>query len=83
MDLKWVEGNPILNIVDTHKHFQNATVIRSKRAEDLRFAFVECWASVYVGYPRVISLDHEASFCSKIFDDLTAAQGIELQFLGV
>lgn len=29
--LVWIEGKPVLHIVDTHTHFQNAIPIRSKR----------------------------------------------------
>lgn len=82
MDLMWLEGNPVLHVIDTHTHFQNATVLRSKRSEDIWAAFVECWASLYVGYPRVIRLDQEASFRATVFDDLATANGIELRFSG-
>lgn len=82
IDLMWLEGNPVLHVVDTHTHFQNATVLRSKRTEDIWAAFVECWASIYVGYPRVIRLDQEASFRASVFDDLATANGVELRFSG-
>lgn len=54
----------VLNIVDTHKNFQNAVTIRSKRDEDVWFAFVEGWVSIYVGY-HVILLDQESTFSSE------------------
>lgn len=45
-------------------------------------AFVERWASLYVGYPNVIRLDQEVSFTSELFLDATYAHGITLQFSG-
>lgn len=42
-DLIWLEKNPVLHIVNTHKHFQNDVLIRSKRAEDVWYTFVEGW----------------------------------------
>lgn len=80
MGLMWLEVNPVLHIVDTQTPFHNATVLHSKRAEHIWSAFVECWASLYVEYPRVIRLEQKISFSSSVFDDLATANGIELQF---
>lgn len=35
IDLMWIDGNPTLHVVDTHTHFQNAVVLRSKSARDI------------------------------------------------
>lgn len=83
MDLIWLDGAPILHIVDTHTHYQNAVFIRSNRAEDIWYASVEGWASLYLGYPNVIRLDQEDSFCSNFFKDVSVAHGIDLRFSGV
>lgn len=82
MDLMWLERNPILHVIDTHPHFQNATVFLIKRAENIWTAFVECLDSMYVGYPRLIRLDQEYSFRASVFDDLAKANGMELLFSG-
>lgn len=82
MDLLWLEDVPILHIVDTHANFQSATVLRSKKPIDIWFTFIECWATLYVGYPNVIRLDQEANFSSSLFKSLVAQTGIELRFLG-
>lgn len=83
LDLMWIEENPILHVMDTHTHFQSAYVLRSKRAEDIWFAFVEFWAALYVGYAQVIHLGQEASFQSSVFNYHAAANCIELQFSGI
>lgn len=82
IDLMWVAGNQVLHVVSTRTNFPNATVLRIKRTEDIWVAFVECWESVYVGYPRVARLDQEASFKTAVLDDLGTANGIELRFSG-
>ena len=41
LDLMWLEGQPVLHIVDTHTHFQNAIVIKSKSTRDVWDAFIE------------------------------------------
>lgn len=83
IDLLWLDGAPVLHIVDKQTHYQNAVPIRSKRASDIWYAFVEGWASVYVGYPSVLRLDQEASFCSEFFKDVSLAHGIDLRFSGI
>lgn len=35
IDLMWLEGHPILHVVDTHTHFMNANILRSEKAEDI------------------------------------------------
>lgn len=69
-------------VVYTHTHLQNAIQIRSKRAEDIWHDFVGGWASLYIYYPNIIRLDHEATFRSGFFRKETGTHGIELQFRG-
>lgn len=40
VDLMWLDGNHVLHVVDTPTHYQDVIVLRSKRAEDIWFAFV-------------------------------------------
>lgn len=82
MHLMWLERTPILHVVDTLTGFQNATVLREKRAEDVRNSFVKCLATLYIVYPNIIVLDQEAGFTAKSFRDLATANGIILQFSG-
>ena len=83
LDLMWLEGQPILHIVDTHTHFQNAIVLKSKSTRDIWDAFVEGWASVYMGYPNRMRVDQESSIMSKGWEAMASAQGIELKASGV
>jgi len=46
MDLIWLQGVPILHVIDVHAGYQNAITLRSKRAADVWDAFLECWTSV-------------------------------------
>ena len=60
IDLMWLDKKPILHIVDTATNFQNALFIRKKTAQDLWDDFVDCWASVYTGFPEIIRLDRRS-----------------------
>lgn len=44
---------PALHIVDIHTHFQNAIFLKSESSRHIWDGFVEAWASVYIGYPRI------------------------------
>lgn len=61
----WTEEIPIFRVVNTHIGFQNATLLRGKAPADIWTSSVECWASVYSGYPALIRLDEESGFTSK------------------
>lgn len=82
IDLLWIDGKPILHIVDTGKHYKNAIEIRSKRTEDIWTAFVEGWASTYIGYHDVLRIDQETTFTSSYLIDASTAHGIYLRFSG-
>lgn len=83
MDIIWIELVPLIYIVNTHKGFQNATVLRNKTTADIWSSFVEFWVSFYCGYPTTIRLNHESGFTSKMFLDLATGHGLNLHFLGM
>lgn len=56
----WLDGNPVLHLVETHRNFWKA--IRVKETAGLWDAFVTCWSTVYLRCPNVIALDQESSF---------------------
>lgn len=67
IDLMWLENKPLLHVVWTHTHFGNETWVQSKSARDIWLAFLECWSTVYVGYPNKIRSDREAGVTSDLF----------------
>lgn len=82
IDLLSLDGALVIHIVDTHTHYQNYVPIRSKRASDIWYAFVEWWDSVNVFYQSVLRLHQEVPFCSEFFKDVYLAHGIDLRFSG-
>lgn len=77
IELVWLEGSPILLVVDTHTSFQNDTILRGKRAIDVWQAFVDCRATTYSGYFNIIRLDQESGFTAASFRDLATVHGIK------
>lgn len=83
VDLMWLKGNPILHIVDTQTRFQNAILLKGESARDVWDAFIEAWASVYIGYPNRIRSDRGSVFTSKFWADVTSLHDIVVQLSGV
>lgn len=89
-DLMWLKLNdtkkkkvPILQIIDTHSHFQSALFLKGESARDIWDAFIEAWSTVYVGYPRTLKADHGSVFTSKNWKEWSAMAGINLEISGV
>ena len=79
MDLCWLESRPqkpVLHVVDRGTHFSAARFVASESAESIWNTFLECWVSIYVGFPNVISHDHGSLFASEFFQGTCAKFGI-------
>ena len=83
IDLMWLNGKPVLHVVDTATNFQNAVFLKSKSTDDIWNDFIDCWTSVHVGFPEIIRLDRESSFTSDQFRKNAKTVGVDLQFSGI
>ena len=79
IDILWRPGHPVLHVLDTHTHFQNAVAPKSKSTRDIWDVFIECWASLYIEYPSKMRVDQESSIMSKGRESMASAHGIEFQ----
>lgn len=83
IDPFWVDGNPILHVVDTHTGYQNVGLPKSLSAQHVWDAFLEAWVTVYLGITNRIRADQGSVFTSKFWDNITAVHGIDLQLSGI
>lgn len=89
VDLMWLDtGNgkrksPILHIIDSDTHFQNAVFLKGESARDIWDAFTEAWSTVYIGYPTTIKTDHGSVFTSKKWRGWTESAGINIEISGI
>lgn len=83
MDLMWMEGRAIMNIVDALTYYQNAVLLKRQSTGDVWDAFVEAWSSVNVGYPNKIRLEQGNVFKSKKWEQLSTTHGIEIQLSSI
>lgn len=82
-DLVWLDGRPVLHVVDLQTRFQNAVFIRSKTTETIWQAFIDIWSSTYTGFPATLHFDQESSFVSADMERNCAEQGISLSVSGI
>lgn len=79
----WLNGNPLLHIVDTQTRFQNAILFKREYAKDVWDEFVEGWQSVYIGYSNRIRTDRGSISTSKFWRGVTTLHGTDVQLSGV
>lgn len=63
----WLNGKPILFVVDTEKSFQNTLFIKHKITENLSAEFINFWSSFYIGFNEKVLLDREQLFFLSTF----------------
>lgn len=83
VDLLWLREKAVLQVIDEHTAFRNATFLNSKSAHDIWNALVGCWFTTYIGFPRKIRSDQESAITSELFRDYATLHGIEVEFSGV
>lgn len=78
----WKGGRYYILFVNK-KNFQESSVLSSRTAGDIWAALLECWVTLYAGYPEVIRVDQEAAITSDLFHKLARTSRIKIQLSGV
>lgn len=66
-DVFYIEGKPILHVVDEVTYFQSARWLKDMSAETLWTALRMCWIDVYLGPPDIIAHDAGKNFMAAAF----------------
>ena len=83
MDVLFIDGKPVLQVVDEATVFQAARFLKSMSAIDAWRAFRSCWIDVYLGPPAVVVHDPGTNFHSKEFRGEAMAMNIESKVMPV
>lgn len=67
MDIFYVDGKPILHVVDEATRFQATLWLRTVSAESTWRALHACWIDVYLGPPDIIAHDAGKNFMARAF----------------
>ena len=76
VDLMWLDGKPVLHIVDRGTHYSAASFVTDESAETTWNTLVRCWVSLYTGFPCIIAHDKGSLFTSRFFRKACAQFGI-------
>lgn len=74
----FIEGKPILHIVDEATHFTAATWLDNSTSKEIWKSLLQCWTHIYIGPPYFLRVDQCSNFVSKEFKGLTDTAGIKL-----
>ena len=58
----YLDGKPVLHLVDAETHFSAASFIPDVSTRTVWSTIVECWSSVYTGLPNKIEVDQGTAF---------------------
>jgi hypothetical protein len=78
VDVMYLDGDPILHVVDEATHFAAASYLRNVSARETWRALTRCWSHVYMGPPDYLRVDQGTNFISKEFQSLANAAEIAI-----
>jgi hypothetical protein len=79
----WLDGQATLHIVDTRTHFSSAAILKRQTVEGVWYAFLDAWATLYLGYPDTFKLDQGSVLTSPRWKELSYMAGTRLQLSGI
>jgi hypothetical protein len=82
LDLMYIDGRPVLHVVDTGTTFGAATFLDEQSFGSVWNALLRCWSTMYVGFPMSMLTDQGSVFLSRDWKASCAALGIRLRHTG-
>ena len=83
MDIMFLEGNPVLHIVEKDTKFSAAAFLKGETTDETWGTFMRIWVSVSIGFPETIATDQGTRFQSQRCKSLLLVAGIKHQSSGV
>ena len=81
-DIMYLDGKPVLHIVDEATRFSAARFLPKVSTDAVWDSLILCWSSVYTGLPHHVMVD-EGSQLRKIFAELSALHDVKLEQSGI
>ena len=76
VDLFWIDSKAVLHIIDRGTRYSVAKFVEKVSAEHLWNTIMDAWASLFTGFPQIISHDQGTYFTSDYFQSCCAEFGI-------
>ena len=85
MDIFWIEGTPVLHVIDLGTRYSAAQLLTKKPidTDEVWNAFLKCWVLVYAGMPEIMFCDQGKEFTSKLWNELAEENGVIMKYAGV
>lgn len=75
----WLDSRARLHVVDISTGSGNATFLRCHTVEHVWQAFLECWVTLYLGFPELMMVDQGTQFTSTRWEQRVATFGTVLK----
>jgi transposase InsO family protein len=82
IDIAYLDGLPILQVVDRGTRFSAARFLRRVDAVEVWKSFVAAWSATYIGHPESILTDQGSVFLSEAWKEMCRAADISLRHTG-
>lgn len=82
IDIMYLDGRPVLHIVDEATRFSAARFLPKVSTESVWDSIILCWSSVYIGLPNNIMVNQGSQF-RKVFAELAALHDINMEQSGI
>ena len=82
MDIMYIDGKPVLHIVDEGTHFSAAAFLPDVSTKTIWTTILECWAAIYTGLPHKILVDQGSQF-GELFVSIGAASKVQVDRTGI
>lgn len=82
MDLMYLDGQPVLHIIDTWTNFSVVRFVSSVDTETIWDTLATAWITFYMGNPEFMLIDEESALNIKEWYDLCAEADIKVTVRG-
>ena len=79
VDTMFIEGRPVIHIVDECTHFTAASFLKSQSASEIWKSILMLWTHTYMGPPDFLAVDQGSAYISEEFKRNAAADGIIME----
>lgn len=79
VDVMYIDGEPVLHIVDEATHFMSACFLRNSSTKEVWASIRKCWINVYLGPPDFLRVDQGSNLVSSEFKE--SAAGLDIVVL--
>eukprot|EP00180_Rhodochaete_pulchella_P004061 Plantae.Rhodophyta-Rhodochaete_pulchella.ctg74856.p1 GENE.Plantae.Rhodophyta-Rhodochaete_pulchella.ctg74856~~Plantae.Rhodophyta-Rhodochaete_pulchella.ctg74856.p1 ORF type:complete len:209 (+),score=12.17 Plantae.Rhodophyta-Rhodochaete_pulchella.ctg74856:155-781(+) len=81
LDVMYLEGKPVLHLVDDGTHFSAARFIPDVSTKTIWSTILQRWATVYTGLPNKLSVDQGTCF-SPLFASIASMSNVQVDRAG-